>query len=376
MLVRSTQDLFTIVDVSNKAAPTVLATTSTLSNFTHATWINNDTSVVFTVDEVSGAFIEAWDITDLGNLERLDQIRSNPGSGVIPHNVFNVDNFLVTSYYRDGVTIHDVDRPHNLIQVGNYDTYPQGSGNGFNGAWGVYPYLPSGNIIVSDIENGLQVLAPTYVRACYLEGVVTDSVSGLPLSNVNVQVLAASIQESTDIGGNYATGTVDAGTYTVQIAKAGYITKTISGVTLANGVLTQLDVELVSQTAVAITGSVVDTLGAGIGSATVFFEDPVSGQTYTVSSDVNGNFGIASFLPASYDVTAGKWGYVTSCTSQSVGSGSPVNIVLQPGYYDDFALDLGWTVSGNATTGQWVKGEPIGTSFGGSQANPDLDVSS
>ena len=364
-----------VIDVSNKAAPAVLATTSTLSNFTHATWINNDTTVVFTVDEVGGAFIEAYDISDLSNVQRLDEIQSNPGSGVIPHNVFNLDDFLVTSYYRDGVTIHDVSRPHNLIEVGNYDTYPQGSGNGFNGAWGVYPYLPSGNIIVSDIENGLQVLGPTYVRACYLEGVVTDSATGIPLSNATVQVLSTTLQESTDVGGDYATGTVTPGTYTVLVGKAGYITKSITGVVLTNGVLTQLDVELVSQTAVAISGSVVDTAGNGIPSATIFFEDPVSGQTYNVSSDINGNFAVASFLPGPYDVTAGKWGYVSDCSNRNVGSSNPVNIVLEQGYYDDFTFDYLWSVSGTATTGQWTRDEPVGTNFSGSQANPELDVS-
>ena len=38
-----------------------------------------------------------------------------------------------------------------------YDTWP-GSSGGFSGAWGVYPYLPSGNILVSDISSGLFIL--------------------------------------------------------------------------------------------------------------------------------------------------------------------------------------------------------------------------
>ena len=45
-----------------------------------------------------------------------------------------------------------------ISEVAFFDTYPAGDGTGFNGAWSVYPYLPSGTIIVSDIINGLFVL--------------------------------------------------------------------------------------------------------------------------------------------------------------------------------------------------------------------------
>ena len=31
----------------------------------------------------------------------------------------------------------------------------------YRGAWGVYPFLPSGNILVSDMQYGLYVLAPS-----------------------------------------------------------------------------------------------------------------------------------------------------------------------------------------------------------------------
>ena len=42
-------------------------------------------------------------------------------------------NFLITSYYRDGTTVHDITYPNYMIQVGSYDSY-LGSGNGFDGA--------------------------------------------------------------------------------------------------------------------------------------------------------------------------------------------------------------------------------------------------
>ncbi len=159
------------------------------------------------------------------------------------------NDYAITSWYKDGFTIVDAGRPQNLVQVGNYDTYP-GSGGGFDGAWGVYPYFPSGNIVVSNIGEGLFVFSPTYVRACYLEGEVTDSICGIDLGNVDISVVAASISDSTDTNGIYRTGTPFPGTYTVTFSKSGYITKTITGVVLTPGIVTVLDVELAPSTAI------------------------------------------------------------------------------------------------------------------------------
>jgi hypothetical protein len=66
--------------------------------------------------------------------------------------------------------------PDNLVEVGNFDSF-LGQDGGFPGVWGTYPFLPSGKILASDRNNGLFVFIPNYVRACYLEGSVVDSVT-------------------------------------------------------------------------------------------------------------------------------------------------------------------------------------------------------
>jgi hypothetical protein len=43
-------------------------------------------------------------------------------------------------------------------EVGYFDTYPANNNTAFNGVWNVYPYFPSGNIIISDINNGFFVI--------------------------------------------------------------------------------------------------------------------------------------------------------------------------------------------------------------------------
>ena len=75
-------------------------------------------------------------------------------------NLIIKDNLLYVSHYYDGLWIWDISNPAEPTYVASYDTYPLAGGNSYKGAWGVYPLLPSGNILVSDMQYGLFVLAP------------------------------------------------------------------------------------------------------------------------------------------------------------------------------------------------------------------------
>lgn len=363
-----------IYDVSDKVNPVLLQTQSTPSNFTHNTWLSDDSQTLFTTDEVGNSFLTAYDISDLNNIVEVDRIQSNPGSNSVVHNTYIRNDWAVTSWYRDGFTIVDAHRPHNLVQVGNYDTYA-GSGNGMDGAWGVYPYLPSGNIVVSNIDEGLFIFTPTYKRAAYLEGFVTDSVCGAILSNVTVTITSTTATDMTDATGSYATGYHIPGTYSVTFSKAGYNSKTISGVVLDSAMVTNLNVTLYSPTASTMSGNVNDGSNS-LANVAVEMTNTTSSSNYNFLSDVSGNFSSCNFVAGTYNVTSGAWGYETVCSQQSITSTSgPVNIQLQKGYVDPFAVDLGWTVTGTASTGGWERGEPAGTLSNGVMANPDVDVS-
>jgi hypothetical protein len=64
------------------------------------------------------------------------------------------------SAYRRGLSILDITNPATPSEIAFFDTFPSPAANlpQFNGAWGVYPFLPSGTILVSNIEDGLFVL--------------------------------------------------------------------------------------------------------------------------------------------------------------------------------------------------------------------------
>jgi hypothetical protein len=230
--------MFSVYDISNPSNPVILATQGTPGQFNHNTWLSDDGRTLFAADEKSNAPLASYDISNLSNITLLDTYYTIhfPSSEV--HNVRVYNDFLVNPSYGSQLTLVDAARPSNLIEIGYYIT-------GSNLCWDADPFLNSRNIIATDKNaSTLYVFSPNYIRACYLEGLVTDSVTGLPIINANVSLPSVSVSEISDLSGNYKTGYADSGTYSVIFSKAGYLTKTLN-VTLQNGVLTTLNVALV-----------------------------------------------------------------------------------------------------------------------------------
>ncbi len=365
---------FTVVDVTNKSNPVLLATQTTPTAFTHNTWLSDDHKTLFTTDENNYSFLGAFDISDLQNIRELSRYQTAPGGGSVVHNTHILNDYAVTSWYKEGVVIVDVSRPANPVEVAKYDTYQQGSGTGQTGCWGVYPFLPSGTIVASDMVNGLFVLTPTYIRGCYLEGVITDSLSGAVLQGAFVQIIGTSASKLSDASGEYRTGLLNAGLYDVEISKAGYQNKLISGVSLTNGVLTVLDAALSPLPTFAVSGTVLDSLtGLPLENASVLIEN--SSFLFNSFTDVNGEFIINGVIAGNYDISAGKWGYVTRCINQDILATGPVQLELPAGYYDDFTFDFGWSVSGSSSN-EWERGIPLASYDGNNDiVNPGSDAS-
>ncbi|MBN8702933.1 MAG: choice-of-anchor B family protein [Bacteroidetes bacterium] len=368
------QGKFTVINFANKVSPQVLQSVSTPGNFTHNTWISDNRKVIYTTDEVNGSYLAAYDISNLTNITELDRIQSNPGSGSVVHNVHIHNDYAVSSWYKDGFTIVDAHRPTNLVQVGNYDTY-SGSGSGFEGAWGVYPYLPSGNILVTNINEGLFVLTPTYVRASYLEGTVVDSSNGAPIFNAKVDILSTSASDNSLLNGTYATGTPQSGSFSVLVSKVGYYSKTIPNVNLSNGIVSVLHVTLTPIPTTNFSVTVYDNTGNPLSSASASLINTI--YTYTANSNASGTATFSGVKIGTYTLVVGKWGYIAECNGAIISlTPTPLSFSLSPGYSDDFSVDLGWTISGTATSGTWVRAKPVGTIFNTTTANPATDASS
>ena len=367
---------FTIVDVSDPQDPIVLGQHSTPNFFTHNVWLDASGDHLFTTDERWNAYVASYDISDPTDIQYLGRLQSDPGSNSIPHNTYWLPSgHLVQSYYTYGVTIYDASRPHNLVEVGHYDTSPL-SGGGFFGAWGVYPFFDSGRLIISDIEEGLFILDPTYVRACWLEGSVTDAIAAIPVSQATLMIVGTNTATTSAFDGTYGTGYVTGGTYSVTVSAPGYYPTTIAGVVLENGVVTMLNVQLDPLPAYTVSGVVRTTgTGEGIEGAQVWLKNGL--YTFQTLSNADGSYEFPEVYAGWNTVDVGAWGRDGVCPPDlNVPDGDVVewNIDLAAGYADDFALDLGWQEASTASRGRWALGDPAGTSANGVEINPESDV--
>lgn len=361
---------FSLVDITDKSSPILLGTKDTPSSFAHNIWPSDDGNYVFTTDEVSDAYLAAYDVSDPMNISEVDRIQSSPGYGVVPHNVHVNGDFLVTSYYADGTTIHDISDPENMVEVGRYDTYP-GTADFTTGNWGTYPFLPSGNIISTDIEYGFFVLGPEYDYAAKLEGDITDDVSGDPVQGATITITGHPQIESSDLNGSYKTGMADGGTYDVVYARYGYVTQTIS-TSLTNGDTVIQDVALVPLPDFSLIVNVIDENGDPIIDADVRIEHPQN--EFLFETNGLGQVETILYYEDQYMITAGKWGYRTDCISAFIDENTvQVTLQLNTGIFDDFSFDFGWSATSDAEAGDWERAIPNGDMVTGNYPNPNID---
>ncbi len=146
--------------------PITLSSIST-GGYNHNSWLTTDGKYSYYTEEIPrGRPVQIVDLQNLtvnGEMELigngfLDNLVPG-GTEAIPHNVYIKDNLLYNSQYEDGLLIYDISNPLNPVLTYTFDTHPENTiYNGYYGNWGNYPWLPSGNIIAGDMQNGLFVL--------------------------------------------------------------------------------------------------------------------------------------------------------------------------------------------------------------------------
>ncbi len=153
-----------IWDVSDALNPTRLSQfTYNNSRYTHSGWPSEDQQFLFIQDELDerdrglATTLRVVSIADL-TAPALAGSWTGP-SNAIDHNGFVRGNRYYMSNYTRGLTILNISDPANPVSAGRFDTYPASDVTGFPGNWGVYPFLPSGNIALSDIDSGFYMVA-------------------------------------------------------------------------------------------------------------------------------------------------------------------------------------------------------------------------
>jgi choice-of-anchor B domain-containing protein len=160
---------FSILDVTNKSAVTKIASrTYTGQRYIHQGWLTEDQSYYFQNDELDEPGVaphtrtHLWDVRDLDNPVYRGFFDNTTTS--IDHNLYVKGNFVYETNYTTGLRILKIgnlqsNNPADWLQeVAYYDTYAANDGATFNGAWNNYPYFPSGNIAISDINGGLFIV--------------------------------------------------------------------------------------------------------------------------------------------------------------------------------------------------------------------------
>ncbi|MEM1219868.1 MAG: choice-of-anchor B family protein [Bacteroidota bacterium] len=366
---------FSVVNVVDKEEPIILAQQETPFTFTHNAWLSDDGNTLYTTDERRNASVAAYDLSELDDIQLLDEYRpaATLNRGVIPHNVHVLNEYIVVSYYTDGCIVLDGNRPHNLIQVAQYDTWP-GSDGGFKGNWGAYPYLPSGRVLATDIDSGLFVLNIDYKRGCYFEGFVQHAETGAPLEQASISVVDGpeAFVDKTNLSGAFATGAAAPGNYTIRCSKPGFFPEVVE-VTLANGELVEQTFSLRPKPTHQLAVLVLDgETGLPLEEAEIALQ---SGDVrYTGVTEAGGLFVLEDVFEDNYQVFAGQWGYQTQDTTLDVSGPTEWIVHLPPGFETFSELNLGWTVYGDAGSGTWERGVPIPTFTGsGRISNPGED---
>lgn len=228
---------FAVIDVSDKTNPKVLATQSTPGRFNHNSWLSDDSKILFTADEKPNTPLGAFDVSDLGNITQLDLYYPSQQPTREVHNVRVLNDFLINPSYGGQLTIVDANRPDNLIETA-------WASLGSSLVWDADPYLPSGILFATAKNEGLFIYQPSYQRAAYIEGRVTDTATGLPLSKVKVVVQKTLNADITKADGQFKTGAAQAGTYSVQVGKIGYKPLTVPNVAVTAGEVTWLELSI------------------------------------------------------------------------------------------------------------------------------------
>ena len=163
--VNSNENHVEIADVTNKSDPVQLSATAYPQlGFVHQAWLTEDHRFLFVGDELDEANFgvptrtHVFDVSNLASPQYLYPYEA--ATSTVDHNLYVLGNRVFQANYSAGLRVLEFGdlASQEIAEIAFFDTVPQSGVGSFDGAWSVYPYLPSGTIIVSDGIYGLFVL--------------------------------------------------------------------------------------------------------------------------------------------------------------------------------------------------------------------------
>ncbi len=310
---------FRVLDTTNKASIFQMdALTYPNLGYCHQTWLTEDRRFAYMNDEFDETTFglpstgHIFNVEDLSNISYVGTFTN--GETSVDHNMYVLGNRLYSSNYTTGLRIYDITNPVAPVEVAWFDTHPANDNPVYEGNWTNYPYLPSGNILVSDINEGFFILRLNLDRLTFAFPNGRPSTLG------------------------------PAGTDTI-----------VFDITQTNVTLDPTSVRLVANTGAGYQEIVATPTGTpGQYTATFPADNCLDTMTWYVSAETTGNvvFTSPSDAPA-------------SIYSSLIATGSSVI------FEDNFQTNKGWVVTNSAslTSGAWQRGVPAN----GNRGDPPAD---
>jgi len=160
-----------IVDITDKNNPQGISTMGYSNTvYTHQGWFTED-QVYFIlgdeIDEINFGFNTRNIIFDLTDLDspQLSFEYSGP-TGATDHNGYVKGDEFYLANYKAGIRVIDISdiENGNMTETGYFDVYTPNNSSGYDGAWNIYPYFDSGNLMITSLTYS----DPNYTPGLYL----------------------------------------------------------------------------------------------------------------------------------------------------------------------------------------------------------------
>ncbi|HLE57179.1 MAG TPA: choice-of-anchor B family protein, partial [Rhodothermia bacterium] len=160
---------YRVVDITNvrtNGTTTLLGAAPNVAGiYAHGNWLDDDSRFLYAFDEFNVRDIGVYDVSNPAAPTQVTtfQYSGDATANSRVHNGQVRGKYLLTAYYEAGFRVFDISNPANPVEVGKYETWRDPDGNTvfdktitgvYNGAWNVHVFLPSGNVLVSDMKSG------------------------------------------------------------------------------------------------------------------------------------------------------------------------------------------------------------------------------
>ena len=187
--VGSNESHVAVIDVTDKSNPLLISSVYySNTSYTHQGWFTEDLTYFIMGDEIDeldfgfNTRTIVFDFTDLDD-PQLHVEYSGPTLAT-DHNVYVVEDNLFLANYKAGMRVIDISdiSNGNMTEIGYFDIFPTSNTAGYDGAWNVYPYFASGNIMITSLVYS----DPNYVPGFYLVKPPTLSINDNDVSNFSL----------------------------------------------------------------------------------------------------------------------------------------------------------------------------------------------